>query len=229
MTDNNNSSNNDVLAKDMRTRGCPACDHIWKNVYEFFSHWVYVLANDEAIQNADALGLCPFHTWQLLAIGSPRGISKGYVKLIKRIADKLLELSCCSGKAPENLAALIKDSRECRICTLMRDTETVYLKRLVKFMAFEENRRLYATSQGLCLRHLGFLVAEISDAEIVRFLLTEASRHFGEVAEDMENYSLKHETLQRYLLNRKEKDAYLRAAIHTASGQNIVILNSNKL
>ena len=79
MTDNNSIANNDALAKDMRTRGCPACYHIWKNVFEFFSHWIYVLANDEKIQseNADALGLCPFHTWQLVAIGSPQGISKG--------------------------------------------------------------------------------------------------------------------------------------------------------
>lgn len=231
MTDNNSIANNDALAKDMQTRGCPACYHIWKNVFEFFSHWIYTLANDEKIQNenADALGLCPFHTWQLVAIGSPQGISKGYVKLMKHISNKLLKLSCCSGKTRENLATLIKGSRECRICCLMRDTETIYLKRFAKFMARDENRRLYATSQGLCLRHLGLLVTEISDAEIVRFLLTEAARHFVEFAEDMESYSLKHRTLQRYLLNRKEKDAYLRAVLHTVGGQNVVILSSNKL
>lgn len=230
MTDNNSIANNDALTKDMRTRGCPACAHIWKNVFEFFSHWIYALANDEKIQNenADAFGLCPFHTWQLVAIGSPQGISKGYVKLMKKIADKLSSLSGHEGELQENIAALINHSKNCRICILMRDTEIVYLKQLAKFMAREENQRLYSTSQGLCLRHLGLLMTEISDAEIARFLLIEASRHFGEFAEDMENYSLKHTALQRYLFNRNEKDAYLRAVLHTCGGQNVCIQSSNE-
>jgi len=127
MTDNNSIANNNALAKDMRTRGCPACYHIWKNVFEFFSKWIYALANDENIQNenADALGLCPFHTWQLVAIGSPRGISSGYVKLVKHISDKLLKWSCSPADTQVNIATLIKDDRDCRICTLMRDTEII--------------------------------------------------------------------------------------------------------
>ena len=230
MIDNNSIANNNDLVTDMRTRSCPACNHIWKNVFEFFSQWIYALANDEKVQteNADALGLCPFHTWQLVAIGSPQGISRGYAKLMKHIADKLQKLSCSPADTQVNIATLIKDSKDCRICTLMRDIEITYLQELVRFMYIEENRSLYAKSQGLCLRHLGLLVEKISDAEIVQFLLTEASKHFTEFAEDMESYSLKHTALQRYLLSRNEKDAYLRAVIHTSGGQNVCIQGDNE-
>ena len=86
-----------------------------------------MLANDEKIQseNADALGLCPFHTWQLVAIGSPQGISKGYVKLMKHISDKLLKWSFSPADTQVNITTLIKDGSDCRICTLMRDTEII--------------------------------------------------------------------------------------------------------
>lgn len=229
MTNNNYRADRVDIVKDMKTRGCPACDHIWENVYDFFSHWVYDLATDENIQNenADELGLCPFHTWQFAAIGSPQGISRGYVKLMKHISNKLLKWSYSPADTQMNIAMLIKDDRECRICTLMRDTEIIYLKQLAKFMSFAENRRLYTKTQGLCLRHLGLLIKEISASEIVQFLLTEASKHFNECAADMENYSLKHTALQRYLLNKNEKDAYVRAVIHAVGGK-LVCIQGNK-
>ena len=220
----------DRLAKDMQTRGCPVCNHIWKSVFEFFAQWNYSLANNENIQkeNAASLGLCPFHSWQLVAMASPQGISKGYVQLLRRIADELLTLSNRSGNRQEDLASLIKDSRDCRICSLMRETEADYLQQLAEFITKQENRLLYSNSHGLCLRHLGLLTALVSDPEVVQFLLKEAAGYFGQLAKDMENYSLKLASRQRYLCSRDEKDAYVRAILHIAGGQNICIQGSNE-
>ena len=124
MSENNNISN-DVIAKDIQTNGCPVCDLLWQVVMDFFSQWISILANDEKIQkeNADTLGLCPFHTWQMMSIGSPQGISRGYAKLMNHIAAELLQLSCCSSSVQEKLLALIKDNRECEVCNLMMNTE----------------------------------------------------------------------------------------------------------
>jgi hypothetical protein len=220
----------DTLANDMKTRGCPVCDRIWGSVFEFFSQWCYALASDEKIQeeNAESLGLCPFHSWQMVAMASPQGISKGYVQLLKRFADKLLQLSNRSGNRQDDLAALIKNGDDCRICSLMRKTEADYLKQLKKFISNRENRLLYSASHGLCLRHLSLLAAMVSDPEIGQFLLKEAAGRFEELAKDMENYSLKISSRQRYLLSRDEKDAYIRAIVHIAGGQNVCIQGSNE-
>lgn len=219
-----------TLANDMKTRGCPVCNRIWESVFEFFSQWCCDLANDEKIQkeNANSLGLCPFHSWQLVAVASPQGISKGYVQLLRRIADELLQLSSHSGNVQDGLAALIKDGDDCRICSLMRKTEADYLNQLTEFISKQENRLLYSASHGLCLRHLGLLTALVSDPEIVQFILKEAAGRFGQLAQDMESYSLKLSSRQRYLLSRDEKDAYVRAILHIAGGQNICVQGSNE-
>jgi len=220
----------DTLANDMKTRGCPVCDRIWRSVFDFFSQWCYALASDEKIQqeNADSLGLCPFHSWQMVAMASPQGISKGYIPLLKLFADKLFQLSNRPENRQDDLAALIKAGDDCRICSLMRETETAYLKQLEEFISSRENRLLYSASHGLCLRHLGLLAALVSDPEIVQFLLKEAAGRFEELAKDMENYSLKISSRQRYLLSRDEKDAYIRAIVHIAGGQNVCIQGSNE-
>ncbi len=220
----------DEVENDMKIRGCPVCNRIWKGVFEFFAEWSYALANNENIQreNAESHGLCPFHSWQMVTIASPQGISKGYVQLVRRIADAVLQLSKhTEEKVPEALAALIKGSDDCRICVLMRKTEADYLRQLADFILKRENRLLYSASPGLCLRHLSQLTVLVSDQEIIQFLLKQAAGRFGELAKNMENYSGKLSSRHRYLLNPDEKDAYARAILHIAGGQNICIQGSN--
>lgn len=229
MSENNNISD-EVIAKDIQTSGCPVCDRLWQAVLDFFSQWINILVNDEKIRKEPVvtLGLCPFHTWQMMSIGSPQGISRGYAKLMNHLAEELLQLSCCSSGVQEKLPALIKDNRECRVCNLMEDTETVYIRQLAEFLMAEKNRCLYSASHGLCLQHLAVLVAEIPDPEITQFLLTQAARRFAVYAADMKNYAIKHAKLQRHLCSGDEKYAYLRAITHAAGGKNVCVHRNHK-
>ncbi len=203
------------LTRDLNTRACPVCNHLSQFAFEFFAGFQYDLSRDEPTQQsfAETLGFCPLHTWQLEAIASPVGLSVGLAKLAEHVS----HLLAARAKSPSDghvAAKLVRDSAECHVCRLLRETEQDYLRRLAKFVESAEGRAAYARSQGLCLRHLGLWLPFLSADGIARFVLAESSRRFEQMSEDMQSYSLKSDALRRQLHNSDESDAYLRAIIH---------------
>jgi hypothetical protein len=186
-------------------------------VFHFLTNFQYDLTRDEATQQdfAETLGFCPLHTWQLESVSSPVGASVGFAKLTEHVS-KILAARAKSPSNGRTPIKLIRDSAECHVCRLLRDTELDYLRRLAEFIEPPEGRAAYAGSQGVCLRHLGLWLPMLADEGIARFVLEEAARHFEQMAEDMQNFSLKTEASRRELRNDDERDAYLRAIIHLA-------------
>ena len=203
------------LAADLQTRGCPVCEHLSHFAFEFFSKWQYALFTDEQAQRhfAVELGFCPLHTWQFEAISSHVGISVGHARLIEEVSRLLMRAAQGpqTGRFP---LEILRDSKNCRVCNLLRQAEAAYIRQLASFVHDAAKRQVYSRSQGPCLRHLGLLIAASTGQEITRFLLTEAARHLEEMAEDMQSFGMKTESLRRSLRNRDEEDAYLRALIH---------------
>jgi hypothetical protein len=115
---------------------------------------------------------------------------------------------------------LVHDSRNCRVCELIRQVETEYIQRFAAMLGEVTGRNQYRRSQGLCLRHLGMLLDVASTAEGY-FLLSHAVRRFEEDTEDMQSYALKHEAIRRTLQNRNEEDAYRRTMIRIVGGRNV--------
>jgi hypothetical protein len=66
------------------------------------------------------------------------------------------------------------------------------------------------------------LLATGTSVETAGFLVSEQARHFGEMAEDMQNYALKFDAVRRALMNADEKDAHIRALAHLAGAENVV-------
>jgi GTPase Era involved in 16S rRNA processing len=209
------------LASDLKTRSCPACVHLGKVAFHFFTQFQYDLVYDEAAQQsfAETLGFCSLHLWQLEAVSSPVGASVGFVKLTAHVS-KILAARAKSLHNGRDKVKLIRDSAECRVCRLLREAEQDYLRRLAEFVERPDDRAAYAGSQGVCLRHLGLWLPLLADNETVRFVLNEASRRFEQMAEDMQSFSLKTEALRRSLRNQDEEDAYLRAITHLAGTKN---------
>jgi Calcineurin-like phosphoesterase len=210
------------LAGDLKTRSCPVCVHLGKVAFHFFSQFQYDLAHDESAQQdfAETLGFCPLHLWQLEAISSPAGASVGLAKLTEHIS-KILAARAKSLSNGRDAVKLIRDSPECHVCRLLREAERDYLRRLAEIIERPKDRSAYASSQGLCLRHLGLWLPFLGDNEAVRFVLNEASRRFEEMTEDMQSFSLKTEASRRWLRNQDEEDAYLRAVTHLAGTKNL--------
>ncbi len=115
---------------------------------------------------------------------------------------------------------LVHDSRNCRVCELIRQVEAEYIQRFAAMLGEATGRNQYRRSQGLCLRHLGMLL-DIASAAEGHFLLSHAVRRFEEDAEDMQSYALKHEAIRRTLQNRNEEDAYRRTMIRIVGGRNV--------
>jgi hypothetical protein len=159
------------------------------------------------------LGFCALHTWQLEAVSSPVGASIGFAKLAENVS-KILAARAKSPANGHNAVKLVRDSSECHVCRLLRETERDYLRRLAEFVTSPDGRAAYAVSQGVCLRHLGLWLPMLTDGKTTRFVLEEAARRFEHWAEDMQSFSLKTEALRRHLRNQDEEDAYLRAITH---------------
>jgi GTPase Era involved in 16S rRNA processing len=208
------------VAQDLQTRGCPVCEHLAKAAFGFLSQWQHALVKDEQAQAefAAELGFCPLHLWQLEAISSPVGASVGQARLVGEVSRLLGQAaqSAASGSFP---LQTIRKPDQCRVCRLLREAEATYIGRLADFVREAAGRQAYARSEGPCLRHLGMVLAVSTGEEATRFLLSEAARHFEEMAEDMQSFGIKTESLRRSVRNRDEEDAYLRALIHLVGGK----------
>ena len=211
------------ISTDLKIRGCPVCQHIAKYASDFFAHWQYQISIEEQAQDkfAAELGFCPLHTWQLLALSSPHGASVGYARLVEQIAIRLKEK--IGNTTGDKVQRLVRNSRNCRICELIRVAEEEYIQRLSEMISEPAARSQYVRSQGVCLRHLGLLMDTVSQPEVLNLLISHAAQRFEEDAEDMRSYAMKHEAIRRALQNRNEKDAYLRAIIRIVGDQSVCV------
>jgi GTPase Era involved in 16S rRNA processing len=210
------------IAADLRTRGCPVCRHIAKQAWDFFVHWQYQIGTEERAQAEFAAegAFCPLHTWQLLAISSPHGASVGYARLAEQIAHHLKKNTVAPARG-DAVRRLVRDSRNCRVCELLRRAEEEYIQQLAVMIDEAAGRSQYHRSQGVCLRHLGMLVDAVPTARNHEFLLSHAAQRFEEDAEDMRSYAMKREALRRALQNRNEEDAYRRAIIRIVGDRSV--------
>ncbi|MGO8675985.1 MAG: DUF6062 family protein [Limisphaerales bacterium] len=206
------------FAVDLKTRGCPVCEHLSKVAFHFLATFQCNLVQSEIAREefAEELGFCAFHVWQLESVSSPLGASVGLVKLAEQVSKILgARANSSNGHAP---VKLIRNSAECHVCRLLRETEQNYLRQLAEFVTPPEGRTAYARSQGVCLRHLGLWLPFVPD-DVTRLALQHASLRFEEMAEDMQSFSMKTEALRRNLRNCDEGDAYLRTFIHFAGAK----------
>jgi hypothetical protein len=206
------------LAADLRTRGCAVCNHVIKTARDFFAQWQYALSSDEQAQRSFAreFGFCSLHLWQLHSMSSPWGGSIGFAAFTEKISQLLAKADCDAAEA--SVQGILRTSENCRVCQLLKSAQASYINQLGRFLGDENGRQLYERSQGVCLRHLGQLLA-VSSREIRRFTLATASHRLEQITQQMRNYAAKREAIRRDLISADEEDAYLRALIHLASAK----------
>lgn len=204
-----------TLMTNLRAWGCPICSELVRVALDFFTESQYELANHEAAQRAHAAqrGFCPLHTWQLAAMASPIGLSVGHAAWLADLSHRLAALADSPQDAGAELSGWTQDPRDCRVCRLLRSAEDAYAARLAAWLAEPSGRDAYASSHGVCLRHLRFLVSLASTPGTVEFLLRHAAARCEALSEDMRSYVIKREALRHALVNRDEEEAYLRALV----------------
>lgn len=211
----------DFDIKDLQTRGCPVCEHLQEQVLHFFSQWQYRMACDENTQRifADERGFCSFHNWQLASISSRRGLAAGLPSFLAQLADDLLLMA--ENPIKVNTQEIVKMPDQCSVCNRLKKWTEENIGLLANMLDSEGGRMAYKASQGVCLRHLKPLLQSVKSEAIRCFLLSESSRRFRELREDLLTYARKHENLQRQDLTANEKDAVWRAMIHVAGEKQI--------
>ncbi len=209
------------MMRDLRTRGCPVCDHLEEALLSFFSRWQHDLTREEKVREvfAEECGFCPTHLWQLAAFSSPRGLASGFPPLLSRLAEALNQAA--DGVRTEGPALRGRPGGNCRVCAMLLDLETGYISQLAGFLDSEEGRSAYDSAQGVCLRHLDLLVQSVGSGETAAFLLRKAARRFREIEASMRSYGQKLESLRRQDCTPDEKDADRRALVLTAGARNL--------
>jgi hypothetical protein len=208
------------LKRDLQTRGCPVCDHLEDALFAYFSRLQFDLTHDEDTRKtfADECGLCRFHTWQLAAFSSARGLAKGLPPLLSCIANELLRIADRGHEGDVEQTVSGEWSADCRVCALLRKEEEAYATRLIEFLDCAEGRSIYGTSQGVCLRHLGLLVKSVPH-ETARFLMRHAAGRLREMETHLKSYDQKLESGTRHDCLPEEKNADRCALIHIASAK----------
>ena len=214
--------NESSLLHDLRARSCPVCNHLDRQMAEFFAERQGLLSKNEDAQSdyADQGGFCPLHTWQLAVFSSARGISRGHKTIIRRMAELMERLA---GADAERIvdSLPIETSDDCVACNFLADTEAGYVKAFSVFLEGDENLERYKRSHGLCLRHLQRVLTRTEDRARKVCLIRLAANRLREISESMVQYDLKLEQLKRELLTRDEKDAYRRGLVMLAGERTV--------
>jgi len=207
------------LAANLQTRGCAVCNRVIKIARDFFAQWQYALTSEEESQSSFAteLGFCPLHFWQLHSMSSPWGESIGLARLTEHVARLLTKVE--RGRvAKSKVQNMLRTPENCRVCRMLHQAETAYVKRLGIFVSDKKGRQIYERSQGVCLHHLARLVS-VTSPKVQQFLLTAASCRLNEIATSMRGYAKKREATRRDLISKDEEDASLRAVIHLSGAK----------
>ncbi len=207
----------DVL-RDLHAGGCPICRHLSRVLFDFIATWQHLMAADDAAQRqyAEELGFCPLHTWQLASISSPRGLSVGYPRLAERLTAELRSIGRRDSDA-DAVRQIAADAKTCRVCRMLTTVQDDYARKLTETLGTDIGRRAYASSRGVCLKHLPALLSLLSDEPSRRLVLDEAAAHLELLSEDMQAFALKQDATRRDLVNSDERTA-VRTAVEKVAG-----------
>jgi ribosome biogenesis GTPase A len=198
-----------------RATTCVVCDQVQAALSEYLRRDQFRLATLEhhQAQHAQAGGFCPLHTWQYAAIGSPVGISAGYARLAKSLADAL-EAADHQSSAVDDLARavadLVRKAARCPVCAALTASEHDAIADVAS-----------NTSSGapsLCLSHLALVLAAGPTHDDGRAMVRALATALRRDSEDMRAFVLKREALHRELVSDEESRAYLEV-LHLLAGR----------
>ncbi len=200
------------LRDDLHSTNCPQCQYLADIAFEFFRHYQYALAHDEAVQNEflEKGGFCASHTWQLLKLLSAYDASLLYIPFVQKLLQKLRDIP--PGNIPVETEGMQRE--HCPICHFLSMVSRLYAEKMATFLQTEKGKETYHQSHGLCFKHLRLLFKYLPDEQEKVYLWQQAIDYLGTTVEDMQSFVLKHEAVKRHLENVDEKDAYHRAVLH---------------
>ncbi len=191
---------------------CPVCVRVADAMMKFLASFQYRVVADQSERTANARrgGLCPLHTWQYSEIASPQGVSASYPPVLDAMSRRLEALAALhSGDPAGRTSALIVRAEACRVCQEQVKVQDQVLTELLESLSGvnDEGQR---SLPALCLPHLSALLRKSPDSSLRASLLAFEAALFERLAENMERYALKHDSLRRGRVSEDERMAYIR-------------------
>jgi len=154
---------------------------------------------------------------------SPQGLSDGLPPLVERVSVEITNAASALDPSSGDWADWVVNAKQCQVCALLHQAEAEFTARLGGFVSTQAGQAAYSRSQGVCLHHLDMLRSAMPTDALREFLLREAARRFGELAEDLRAYALKREALRSGLATGDEEDAHWRALVHIVGDKRVCL------
>jgi small GTP-binding protein len=202
-------------------RQCSICSRLERTLWDFMARAQYELSANEGRQRQHAarFGFCPLHTWQYETISSPQGVCAAYPEVLTRFAESLRKLAedVDSVQAMDRgLGSMLPSNRSCEACDLLVSEERIAAARVARGISTENG-----DCPPLCAYHLHAVLAAKPDEGVAKRLLLDQARTFEDLAEEMQNFVLKHTAVRHHLTTKTEGQAAMAGLARLAGSQRL--------
>ena len=190
-------------------RPCQVCAEILRQVLDHLATFQLAVSTDEntRLRHVRSRGLCAFHTWQYEHMASPIGVCTGYFPLLHSLCEDF-ELIADSDLTIEEVRKRVLSNigtrSRCSACAIRAAAEGDALNKVISALKSESRSR----PPAVCLPHLAGVVMRIDDTKTAKQLLASQAALLRRVAEEMQRYALRQESLRRDLITEEEELSY---------------------
>jgi len=202
-------------------RQCMICTRLERTLWDFLARAQYDLSMDEDQQRRHAAhsGFCPLHTWQYETVSSPQGVCSAYPPVLNRFAERLRALlheARSVDALAEGLRSRLPGDATCEVCRALKLMETM--------LTGEIARKSSATDEttALCAYHVYAVLRAKPSPDAAERMLNDLARTLDGIAEEMQNYALKHTAVRHQLTTSTEAQAAFLGLSRLAGSQRIV-------
>jgi small GTP-binding protein len=188
--------------------GCEICAQVADALFNFLARYQYQLSGNHQVQAdlAARHGFCGPHTWQFQAIAAPKEICTGLTDVAEQQAAHLRAAAAkrpASSLACQAVQAARPTPRTCPACEVARHAAQRAVTTAAERLTRGGPTALRSLS-AICQPHLGPLVAALRDPDLVQAVLLRQADVLERLSEDMRQFVLKRDGMQRHLTNKEE-------------------------
>ncbi len=193
--------------------GCPLCRLGSRAATRYIDTLNYEGVNDPGLRRVlrNAHGLCHDHAWEWTHLrGAPLGVAIVYQNLVKDLIAALEQPETGSARGRrQTAAAWLTSATRCPACHAQDEAVKRYGQTLLAYLEEPEVTAGYAHAGGLCLPHLGTVLAQASETQ-AHTLRTWQLAIYRNLHAELAEFIRKHDHRFGHEPFGAEKDAWLR-------------------
>ena len=168
-----------TLIEAFRYRGCPICQILDQDEYDFMCQWQHRTFMEEKTREdlVSAKGYCNFHFYEMARLTSP--LVNAVV--VKDLIDKEVE-EIEKGAIPS------PGKIDCPVCRYVGQKEEVYLREFTTLLQDDAIQKKYEGTDGLCRVHMKKILYPLEGNELGQFVLRTQLSQLKNLKEELQNF-----------------------------------------